>query len=101
MFHQPVHRPEAGTRRHWWGVRAGVLSTVALIVLVGLLHPGSFNGAALHTSEAIAAPSRSTTIALTADETRLVVVNREANSISIIRNYLGPKIVAKQGPFSL
>ena len=34
---------------------------------------------------AAAPPSRSTTIALTADETRLVVVNREANSISIIQ----------------
>src|SRR5262249_49343341 len=32
-----------------------------------------------------AAPSRSTTIALTSDETRVVVVNREANSLSIIR----------------
>jgi YVTN family beta-propeller protein len=32
-----------------------------------------------------AAPTRSTTIALTSDEQRLVVVNREANSISIIR----------------
>jgi YVTN family beta-propeller protein len=32
-----------------------------------------------------AAPSRSTTIALTPDEQRLVVVNREANSVSIIR----------------
>src|SRR5215472_11803248 len=32
-----------------------------------------------------AAPTRSTTIALTSDETRLVVVNREANSVSIIR----------------
>ena len=31
-----------------------------------------------------AAPSRSTTIALTSDETRVVVVNREANSVSII-----------------
>ena len=30
-------------------------------------------------------PTRSTTIALTADETRLVVVNREANTISVIR----------------
>jgi YVTN family beta-propeller protein len=30
-------------------------------------------------------PTRSTTIALTADETRLVVVNREANTVSIIR----------------
>ena len=30
-------------------------------------------------------PTRSTTIALTSDETRVVVVNREANSVSIIR----------------
>ena len=30
-------------------------------------------------------PSRSTTIALTSDETRLVVINREANSVSIIQ----------------
>src|SRR5215469_16088512 len=35
--------------------------------------------------KADAAPTRSTTIALTSDETRLVVVNREANSVSIIR----------------
>jgi YVTN family beta-propeller protein len=35
--------------------------------------------------EADAAPGRSTTIALTSDETRVVVVNREANSISVIR----------------
>ena len=35
--------------------------------------------------EAGAAPTRSTTIALTSDETRVVVVNREANSISIIQ----------------
>jgi DNA-binding beta-propeller fold protein YncE len=61
------------------------LSAVALIVLVSLLHPSSFNGAALHTSEAIAAPTRSTTIALISDEKRLVVVNREANSVSIIQ----------------
>jgi len=32
-----------------------------------------------------AAPTRSTTIALTSDETRAVVVNREANSLSIIK----------------
>src|SRR5262247_579662 len=32
-----------------------------------------------------AAPTRSTTIALTSDETRVVVVNREANSVSIIQ----------------
>jgi DNA-binding beta-propeller fold protein YncE len=39
----------------------------------------------LAVSRADAAPTRSTTIALTADEQRLVVVNREANSVSIIR----------------
>jgi len=33
---------------------------------------------------AAAAPTRSTTIALTSDERRLVIVNREANSVSII-----------------
>src|SRR5262245_34113714 len=32
-----------------------------------------------------AAPSRSTTIALTPNEDRVVVVNREANSLSVIR----------------
>jgi hypothetical protein len=34
---------------------------------------------------ATAAPTRSTTIALTSDETRLVVGNREANTLSVIR----------------
>jgi YVTN family beta-propeller protein len=85
MFNQAVHRPGAGNRQYWYGMRAGTLITVALIVLVSLLHPSRFNGIALHPSEAIAAPTRSTTIALTSDEERLVVVNREANSVSIIR----------------
>src|ERR687888_1874668 len=35
--------------------------------------------------DSASAPSRSTTIALTSDETRLVVVNREANTLSIIQ----------------
>jgi YVTN family beta-propeller protein len=35
--------------------------------------------------QANAAPTRSSTIALTSDETRVVVVNREANSVSIIQ----------------
>ena len=35
--------------------------------------------------QTLATPSRSTTIALTSDETRLVVVNREANTVSIIQ----------------
>jgi YVTN family beta-propeller protein len=85
MSHALVYRPGAGNRRYWRGIRTGVLRAVVLIVLVSVLQPCSFNGAALHTSEAIAAPTRSTTIALTYDETRLVVVNREANSVSIIQ----------------
>ena len=47
--------------------------------LLGGLLPNSAGAATLAT------PSRSTTIALTADETRLVVVNREANTVSIIQ----------------
>ena len=62
-----------------WVAQRPVMVVVAVMVgLVGL-------GTALHTSEAIAAPTRSTTIALTSDETRLVVANREANSVSIIQ----------------
>src|SRR4029453_3695987 len=85
MSHQAVHRPGAGPRQSWYGSRTGTLLPVALIVLVSVLHPSSFHGIALHPYAAIAAPTHSTTIALTSDETRLVVVNREANSVSIIR----------------
>jgi YVTN family beta-propeller protein len=85
MSHSLVYRPGAGNRRYWRGIRTGVVRAVVLIVLVSLLQPWSLNGAALHTSEALAAPTRSTTIALTYDETRLVVVNREANSVSIMQ----------------
>jgi DNA-binding beta-propeller fold protein YncE len=57
----------------------GVLAVVLGALLVGTLLQGSAGAATLAT------PSRSTTIALTSDETRLVVVNREANTVSIIR----------------
>ena len=67
MSNSLVYRPGAGNRRHGCGIRTGVLSVVALTVLVSLLHPSSFNGIAFHPSEAIAAPTRSTTIALTSD----------------------------------
>jgi YVTN family beta-propeller protein len=50
----------------------------AAVVLSGLIVGGLVIDSA-------SAPSRSTTIALTSDETRLVVVNREANSLSIIQ----------------
>ena len=66
-------------------MRERPLTTLAL-VLVSLV---GFGGAAQNpVTSAISpasTPSRSTTIALTSDEQRLVVVNREANSISIIR----------------
>ncbi|MGH8070049.1 MAG: YncE family protein, partial [Candidatus Entotheonellia bacterium] len=57
----------------------GVLAVVLGALLVGTLLQDSAGAATLAT------PSRSTTIALTSDETHLVVVNREANSLSIIR----------------
>src|SRR5215831_15443742 len=85
MLNLPVHRPVAGNRWRRHSLRSGMLSTIALLVLVGVLHPSRFHGTALHPSAAIAAPSRSTTIALTSDKTRLVVVNREANSVSVIQ----------------
>ena len=48
MSNSLVYRPGAGNRRYWRGIRTGVLSAVALIVLVSLLHPSSFYGIALH-----------------------------------------------------
>jgi YVTN family beta-propeller protein len=54
--------------------RFGTRFAMALVaVFIGLVGLGA------------AAPTRSTTIALTSDETRLVVVNREANTVSIIQ----------------
>src|SRR6266403_2384730 len=53
---------------------AALLAAVA-VILSALMAPKA----------ADAAPTRSTTIALTSDETRVVVVNREANSVSIIQ----------------
>ena len=59
---------------------------VLVVVLIGLVGIGA---AAQKTNKKKSAnrdgPTRSTTIALTSDEARLVVVNREANSVSIIR----------------
>jgi YVTN family beta-propeller protein len=60
-----------------------VMALVA--VLLGLMGLSAAAQQQVTTSSTLATPSRSTTIALTSDETRLVVVNREANSVSIIR----------------
>ena len=62
-------------------LRASHGSTGLLITVVVLL--AALTAAA--PKKADAAPGRSTTIALTSDETRVVVVNRDANSLSIIQ----------------
>ena len=60
-------------------------SMMALMAVLGLAGLGvaAQNATAPPTART---PSRSTTIALTSDEGRLVVVNREANTVSIIRS---------------
>jgi YVTN family beta-propeller protein len=76
--------------REWFlGQRRKSFKTGALAVafLVGgfVLDTASFLGDRGVWAATLASPSRSTTIALTPNERRLVVVNREANSLSIIR----------------
>src|SRR5215468_2403606 len=65
---RPVLRASRGS--------AGLLITV-IVVLAALT--------AAAPKKADAAPGRSTTIALTSDETRVVVVNHDTNSLSIIQ----------------
>jgi DNA-binding beta-propeller fold protein YncE len=82
LFHPYTGHPMYRAWRHWssTGALATVLSALVLhaFLLIGLLHSSA--GA-----QTLATPSRSTTIALTSDETRLVVINREANTVSIIQ----------------
>jgi YVTN family beta-propeller protein len=71
-----------GGEEGWVAPRSVMVLVVVLIGLVGI------GAAAQRNNKKSAnryAPTRSTTIALTFDETRLVVVNREANSVSIIQ----------------
>ncbi len=67
-----AHR-QLGPRKH-----RSETSIWAAVVLSGLI-VGSL------VIDSAGAPSRSTTIALTSDETRLLVVNREANTLSVIQ----------------
>src|SRR5262245_52933266 len=65
-------------------------ATVAVILLAGRVALA----AGLYVSTAVAVspgPTRSTNVALTSDDRRLVVVNRDTNSISVmaVRNALG------------
>ena len=85
----PIHGEEG------WVAPRSVMALVAVLGLVGLGVAAQKKVAPASTA---ATPSHSTTIALTSDEQRVVVVNREANSISIIRvkdmqgNDIGNKI---------
>ena len=65
-----------------WVAPRSVMALLAVLGLVGLGVAAQNNAT---TTSTAATPSHSTTIALTSDEQRLVVVNREANSVSIIR----------------
>ena len=64
-------------KQGWVAPRTAMALTVAL--LIALLGSAGRDVAA-QASPHSGSPSRSTTIALTSDEQRLVVVNREANS---------------------
>ncbi|HEY7305422.1 MAG TPA: beta-propeller fold lactonase family protein [Bryobacteraceae bacterium] len=75
---------------HWIG-REKLLPLMLLALMAGALHPMVAAAATLST------PSHSTTIALTSNDRFLVVVNREANSISLlrVRNALGYDVQVK------
>ncbi|HEY6365848.1 MAG TPA: YncE family protein, partial [Candidatus Binatia bacterium] len=66
-----------------WVAPRSMMALVAVLGLVGLGLAAQQKAAGV--SKRVASNHHSTTIALTSDETRLVVVNREANSVSIIR----------------
>ena len=84
----PVTSSVKGRTRERWLVTSMLVAVVCGVLIVGgaLLNAGGFGSGGVVAAETLATPSRSTTIALTSDETRLVVVNREANSVSIIQS---------------
>ena len=66
-----------------WHTWAGLLLTVSLALLGSSGTYGQSDGSG-HEDDDLATPSHSTTIALTSDDQRLVVVNRQNDSVSII-----------------
>ena len=85
------HRDNVSRPRSWRHVSSMSWFAVLLATLVvagpmvGSARNGETDRVPGKGKQNAAKPSRSTTIALTSDETRLVVVNREANSLSVIR----------------
>ncbi len=77
-YFRPVPSSAVRPGRRRWRPMGAFVAILGALLLSGLLQ--DLAGAAT-----LATPSRSTTIALTSDEELLIVVNREANSVSIIR----------------
>jgi YVTN family beta-propeller protein len=82
LFHSYVSHPIYHTWKRWGP--AGALATVlSALILNAFLLGGLLQDSA--GAETLRTPSRSTTIALLSHERRVVVLNREANSLSVIR----------------
>src|SRR5882724_12177892 len=86
VFHPHDSSGMCGTRTRWQ-VTSTLVAVLCGALIVGgpLLNAVGFGSGGVVAAKTLATPSRSTTIALTSDEELLVVVNREANSVSIIR----------------
>src|SRR5262245_43238087 len=72
-------------RNGGWTLPRTALVPMAVLIVTVASQAGHEVAAQGSPSNTAAAPTHSTTIALTSDEERLVVVNREANSVSLIR----------------
>jgi YVTN family beta-propeller protein len=79
-----------------WMRRFNTRSLIAVVGLSVVLIVGSLVLSWPAKSAPLPTPSRSTTIALTSDDQRLVVVNRDANSVSVIQvRFLGLDTASK------
>src|SRR5262245_1051726 len=74
---QRVVRMRHNQERHLGCLVQGWAAILSVLIMGGVVASAS--------AATLATPSHSTTIALTSDETRLIVVNREANTVSIIQ----------------
>lgn len=74
-----VDRKGAGGRRQQEYPGGVVVGLFALVTIIAALATG------YATAQTLAGPSKSSTIALTSDNRRVVVANRDSNSVSIIR----------------
>jgi YVTN family beta-propeller protein len=95
MSHNQTAHVWAGCRSigNCWPGSEKIMRALALVLIVSALHPREASAAqtsgqkkgAKNEPPTLSTPSHSTTIALTSDDRFLVVVNREANSVSILQ----------------